>query len=213
METFSTGAALRFGWETFKRRPWFLTGALLLGFVLLMLTNVIKAGPDSGAFLRTIITFLVSLGLSTLVDMGLTAFTLHAHDDVAQVSLRDLWHPQSFWNYLGVSVLTGIIVFVGLILLIVPGIIVMLVYAFVKYLVIDRDLGTIEAMKESARITRGHRLELLLFFLALVGLNILGLLALVVGLFVTIPVSMLAIVHAYRMLASHAGTDASAISV
>jgi uncharacterized membrane protein len=73
---------------------------------------------------------------------------------------------------------------------------------FVPYIVIDRGLGPIEAMKESWRVTKGHKWQLFLLFLALIGLNILGAIALIVGLLVTIPITMLAAAHAYRTLTS-----------
>jgi len=208
MEPFSTGAALRFGWETFKKRPWFLAGTIFLAYAVSWSVSSALQSPRIGG-ITAFVLFLVSVAIGTLIAMGLTAFTLHAHDDMSKVSMEDLWHPQSFWNYLGASILTGLIVLVGLVLLIVPGIIFTLMFAFVKYLVIDRDLNPVAAMKESERITHGHRLELLLFFLALVGFNILGLLALAVGLLVTVPVSMLAIAHAYRTLA-HAASEMTA---
>jgi uncharacterized membrane protein len=59
-------------------------------------------------------------------------------------------------------------------------------------------------MKESSRITRGHKWPLFVFLLLLVLVNLAGLLALVVGLLVSMPVSMLAFVHAYRTLAGKA---------
>ena len=68
------------------------------------------------------------------------------------------------------------------------------------YLVMDRGLGVTESLKESRRITYGNRLKLLLLGLALVGINIVGFFLLIVGLLVSIPVSMLAGVHAYRTL-------------
>ena len=73
---------------------------------------------------------------------------------------------------------------------------------FVPYLVIDRGLGPIEAMKESWRVTKGHKWQLFFLFLALIGLNILGAIALIIGLLVTVPISMLAAAHAYRTLTS-----------
>jgi hypothetical protein len=50
------------------------------------------------------------------------------------------------------------------------------------------------------RITKGHKVQLFLFGLALIGLNILGLLALVVGIVVSVPATWLAVTHAYRKL-------------
>ena len=86
-----------------------------------------------------------------------------------------------------------------------PGIIFMLMFMFVMFIVIDRGLGPVEAMKESARITRGYKWQLLGFVLVLALINVLGMLALLVGLFVTIPVTSLAFAHAYRALSANAG--------
>jgi len=73
---------------------------------------------------------------------------------------------------------------------------------FVPYLVIDRGLGPIESMKESWRVTKGNKWQLFLLFLALIGINLLGVAALVVGLLVSVPITMLAAAHAYRTLTS-----------
>lgn len=89
---------------------------------------------------------------------------------------------------------------VGFLLLIVPGIIFALMFLFTTFIVIDRQLGPIEAMKESNRITRGHKWRLLGLLLLLTLINILGLMALGLGLLISIPVSSLAFTYAYRTL-------------
>ena len=55
-----------------------------------------------------------------------------------------------------------------------PGIIFALMFMFSTFIVIDRELGPIEAMKESHRITHGHKWKLLGFSLLLVLINLLG---------------------------------------
>ena len=97
-------------------------------------------------------------------------------------------------------ILTALAIALGFLALIIPGIILSMGLAFVPYLVVDRGLGPIEAMKESWRITKGHKWQLLLLFLALLGINLLGILALIIGIFVTVPITMLAFAHAYRTL-------------
>jgi uncharacterized membrane protein len=84
-------------------------------------------------------------------------------------------------------------------LLIVPGVILGLMFLFTTLIVIERELGPIEALSESNCLTRGHKWPLLGFMLLLLLVNLLGLLALVVGLLVSIPVTTLAFVHAYRV--------------
>ena len=102
---------------------------------------------------------MVNLALGTLISMGATAFYLAAHDNPDTVDLSSLWHPQPFWKYLGASILFGLAVASDLSCSIVPGIIFALMFMFTTFLVIDRELGPIEAMKESHRITLRAQME------------------------------------------------------
>jgi uncharacterized membrane protein len=58
---------------------------------------------------------------------------------------------------------------------------------------------------KGARITRLQMAALLGFVLVLALINVLGMLALLVGLFVTIPITSRAFAHAYRALTVNAG--------
>jgi uncharacterized membrane protein len=205
---FSAGAAIRFGWETFKRRPWFFIGATLIIIVVSGLvegfTRAIDAAVSGSADEPTLIGSLVSLAAGTLVNMGATAFYLAAHDNPDAVNLSALWHPRPFLKFLAASILLGLAVVVGLILLIIPGIIFALMFMFTTFIVIEREFGPIDAMKESRRITHGHKWQLLGFMLLLVLINLLGMAVLLVGLLISIPVSSLAFAHAYRVLGGRA---------
>ena len=201
---FSITSALRFGWETFKMRPWFFIGATAIlaaaSIGVEALTRAIDGTLTGATDDPSLLGFIVNLALGTIIGMGATAFYLAAHDNPETVELSSLWHPQPFWKYLGTSILVTLAIAVGLVLLIVPGIIVALMFMFTTFLVIERELGPIEAMKESHRITRGHKWNLLGLLLMLFLVNLLGVLAFVVGLLVTVPVTVLAFAHAYRVL-------------
>jgi len=227
---FSPSSALRFGWETFKKRPWLFVGA----FVLVALAQVVVEGlsravdaPFGGAESdHAFLGGLVSLALSTLISMGVTAFGLAAHDNPDTVELSALWRPHPFWKYLGLTILFSRVfvaaillgvalvaglglesgLAIGIPLLVVLGVIVMLMLLFSGFLVIDRGLGPIQALKESHRITRGYKWTLFVLSLLLLLINLAGLLALIVGVFVSAPVSLLALTHAYRVLSGGAGT-------
>ncbi len=132
--------------------------------------------------------------------MGMTLILLRVYDEV-DTDYTDLFEPfHLFFNYLVMTILILIVVIIGFALFIIPGIIAIIGLSFAAYLVIDRDMGPVEAMKESLNITNGHRWNLLIFGLLIFFVNILGALAFGVGLLVTIPVSGLATVHVYRWL-------------
>ncbi|HWP61053.1 MAG TPA: hypothetical protein VN495_00410 [Candidatus Paceibacterota bacterium] len=206
----TAGSCIRFGWETFKKRPWFLIGVYVLflavvGLIGGVLSELGKVGP-AVAFAATI----ARLAIDMLAGMGIIAISLKAHDDVATITLSDLWHPEPFWYFVGASILAGLAVVGGIILLIVPGIIFALMFGFAKYLVIERGLRPMEALRESRRMTNGHKW--MLFRLALLSFLVvlLGVVCLIVGVLVAVPVVTLASVHAFRTLQSAAGNTAHA---
>lgn len=124
---FSPGDAIRFGWETFKRRPWFFIGAA----AILVLANIVNMGVTSGVNSLTggtleepsLLSNLVNLALSALIVMGAIAFFLAAHDNPEGVDYSALWHPTPYWKFFATSLLTSLAIGLGLVLLIVPGLI------------------------------------------------------------------------------------------
>lgn len=73
-------------------------------------------------------------------------------------------------------------------------------YYFVCYFVIDKNYGPIEALHASAYITNGSKWNLFLLNLLLILINIIGILCLFIGLFFTIPLTMMTTVYAYKKL-------------
>jgi uncharacterized membrane protein len=86
----------------------------------------------------------------------------------------------------------------------VPGIIWAIKCPMFGYLIIDRDMPPVAALKKSVEITKGAKWDIFLLGLLFLGIIILGVLACVVGLFAAIPTVMVAHAFVYRKLASSA---------
>ncbi len=212
MPALPIGDCIKFGWETFKRRPWILIGAfalvILVSAIPSILTphpEVVQGQPPPPPSPFAIVMGLIGIVVNILVGLGLTTFFLRAHDRISGVTIGDLWNPEPVWRFIGAELLAFLIIFVGLLLLVVPGIIASLGLGFTPYVVVDRGLGPVESLKESWRITNGNKWRILLFGLALLGINIIGVLLLGIGVLASAPISMLALVHAYRFLQTAAG--------
>ena len=104
---------------------------------------------------------LISAVLYIAVEILFTRFLLKAHDSVETMVYMDTLPARPFWKYVGGKLAVAVVVIIGLILLIVPGIMLALMFLFGSFIVIDRGLDPIEAMKESMHITLGYRFELL----------------------------------------------------
>ena len=119
------------------------------------------------------------------------------------LDIKDMFEAfHNYWNAVLASLLVGVIVFIGIILLIVPGIIFGCKLAFTPYLVVDRKMEVIEAVKESWRMTRGHAWKV--FFIGLLGIPIFfaGLLCFVVGIIISIMWTKLAGASLYHAVSS-----------
>jgi uncharacterized membrane protein len=104
-----------------------------------------------------------------------------------KLDIQDMFEVfKNYWNAVGSYLLTAIIVVVGSILLIVPGIIFACKLAFVPYLVVDRKMGVMDAIKESWNMTKGHAGQVFLICLLGIPIGIAGFICLGVGIIIAI---------------------------
>lgn len=91
-------------------------------------------------------------------------------------------------------------IYLGMILLIVPGVILALGLGLAQYFVVDKNMGPIDAMKASWAATDGHKAKLFLLGLISVGILLLGCVACYIGMFVALPLVSLAYAIVYLRL-------------
>lgn len=201
-KSFSKKEALQFGWETTKSNLRFFIGFLIVLIALIIIPYIIAIRVmEINVFLGSIF-HLIDYVLTLIVSMGLIKTVLRFCDN-EKGNFKDLFSQYPlFFKYLGGSILYFLIVFAGLILLIVPGIVWGIKFLFYDYFIIDKKLGPIEALKKSSAITKGQKWNLFVFFLIVFAINLIGALALLIGLFVTVPITMVATAFVYRKLSS-----------
>lgn len=140
------------------------------GFLLLLF------GITYGLF-----TFIYSILLLNPIKYGVSfAYLRAARGD--RLEVKDMFDVfKNYWNAVLANLLVGVIIVIGIVFLIVPGIIFACKLAFVPYLVVDRRMDVIEAVKESWRMTDGHAWTVFLIALLGIPICILGLLLFGVG--------------------------------
>ena len=201
MQAFSIKEAIKYGWKSTREHIVFLV-SLVVGIFAsnARFSYAEELLSSTGNNLIVFTLFVVSLLISFLLGIGLIYITLKIYDE-NKAAYKDLLEPAPLlWRFIGASAVYTLIVIAGLILFVVPGIIWAIKYKFYKYALIDEKLGVMDSIRKSRDITEGEKWNIFLFGLVLALINILGALALFVGLFVTIPITIMATVYVYRKL-------------
>jgi hypothetical protein len=174
-------SSYKYGWK----KLWPSFGILfLVGLVYFVITGAVSGITRIAFFLRFISGFF-SIFVGMPLSYGQSYCYLRAARD-GNVKFEELFSGfNKYWNTIGAGILSGLIVFGGTILLIVPGIIFACKLAFVPYLVMDRNLGPVEAIQTSWKMTNGHAMEVFLIGLLGIPVIIAGLICLGVGVIIS----------------------------
>lgn len=233
MNSFSIREAFSFGWKKVRAHSSLvfqvaITIAALIFFQMLMAD--LSRLSMAAAFLRfaaSIAQYVLTVGL-VVIALKLTRDQKASYGDIVpQLSV--------LLRYLGATILSGLVIAVavliplalafisviglhasamGIVLGVIFGIATLVLgcyyslrFFFVRYLAIDGAHSIVSTLKVSAKMTHGIKWRLLLFTLAAIGLNILGFIALGVGLLVSVPVTIVASAHIYTKRLSHAHAE------
>jgi uncharacterized membrane protein len=200
VKNFSFDEAFRIGWGKFKEHWVFLVGSALLVFFASGLFSYLSdevykdIQPTSG------LLGLIGLLLRIWLNFNLLAITIRIIDG-EKPEWADLfvWRPETL-SYAGASILYGLIVVLGLLFFVIPGLYLAIKYQFYSYLVADKRLGAFEALRASGELTDGVKWPLIGFGVVTLGVAFLGLLAFGIGLLVALPVISFAYIVVYRAL-------------
>ncbi len=198
-KTFSKKEAIKFGWETTKSNFKFFLVVLVIIVAVSVGTGILTRLTEGNAGLFIIAT-IVSWIVNLVIQLGMIKISLKFCDG-QKPEIDDIFSQYKLiLNFVVASILYGLIVFGGLILLIVPGIIWGIRYSYYSYLIVDKGMGPIQALKESAKVTYGAKGQLFVFCFLLAGVVILGAMALGVGLLWAVPTTIVAGAYVYRKL-------------
>ncbi len=189
-------------WEIYKSNIVLMIAAFLCYMVAVYFLGFIttKITAFTPSAFTVILMNIAVLFFNSLLMLGIykIAFEISLH---RRAQILDIFkNGNLLLQFVAANLLYGFIVAIGIILLFVPGIIWAVQFCFYPLFIIDKNLGPIEALKASSKLTRGYKWQLFNFFLLLFLMNIAGFILTGIGLLVTVPVSLFAYIYLYREL-------------
>lgn len=197
---FEIKEAVSFAWKSVWGNVWFWISLVLISAIVSWLNDSISRtlySEPAKASLDVIYFF-----ISAFISLGITKISLNLIDKKRSEYSDFVTSAKTYFNYIFATIIYSLIVLVGIILLVAPGIIWALQYSMYPYLILEKGYGPIEALKKSLEITRGERIHLLVLCLCFLGIIILGALALFVGLLIAVPITWITMAYVYKKLMS-----------
>jgi uncharacterized membrane protein len=174
---FSVGDALSYGWNKFVQYIGQIIVIVLIIFAIQLVLNILsqalQAGSDSffvGITLGFALTA-VSIFVSFLLQAGLIRAALAiTRGEAPEPSM--LFQTDRLGPYAVASIVVALLIFVGLLLCCIPGLIVAFFTYFFGFYVIDRGVDPIESIKSSVSLVQENFGNVLLLMIVVVLLNL-----------------------------------------
>ncbi len=152
----------------------------LAGFAVIAPIEIANAVWEAkyGAGIFTITLSVISLVIQMVLVIALTRYSLAASED-KHLLFKEYFacNVKMVITMALASLLYVVMMFGGLIALIIPGIILGIAFSFYSFLIVEKNMGAIDALKASWNMTKGNRKNIFIFSLALLMVGVVVLIA------------------------------------
>jgi hypothetical protein len=218
------GGCISRSWELVKNNFWPVVGINTLVVLILGAINqvfglitrpainnmVAKHQVSPGGIFIIFLTIMISCPIYTVLMAGLFKYFLKLiRGESAGVGDAFSGFGPVTGQLILLSLVMNILMIIGCVLCVIPGIYLAVAWLFAMPLVIDRQMNFWDAMESSRKMVNKHWFLVFAFLLVYTLLSLAGLIACCVGVFVTLPIGLGALMYAYETIFSRAAAPRS----
>lgn len=159
----------------------------------------------AGIFISILaVSFFIRLFFTNILSIGCYDFFLKVADGGESPAVGTIFSgfKQSYFNKVLVMFVHSLIIGIGMLLFVIPGIIFSYMYRMVPYILAEDPTTSVgEALSRSSAMMKGHKMEAFIFDLSFIGWYLLaGITCGLVGLFYSNPYKFIADAELYRTI-------------
>jgi uncharacterized membrane protein len=168
---------------------------------------ILQHQVTAGAVLVVVLSIVVSAPVYTILTAGLLKYYLKLiRGEEAQIGDAFSGFGPSIGQLVLLSLVQMILVLLGCVLCLLPGIYLSVAWYFAMPLVIDRRMNFWDAMELSRKMVNKHWFVIFAFLVVYGLLAVSGLIACCIGIFVTMSIGFAALMYAYETIFSRPQT-------
>ncbi len=213
------GGCIGRGWELVKGNFWPVVGINALVFVIIGAINqiislftgpiihemVVERKVTPSAIFIILLTTIISGPIYMIFMAGLFKYYIQLiRGEPAGIGDAFSGFGPSIGQLILLSLVMNLLTLIGYVLCLVPGIYLAVSWFFAIPLVIDRRMNFWDAMEASRKLVNRHWFLVFGFLLVYSLLSLSGLLACCIGIFVTLPIGIGALMYAYETIFTQA---------
>ncbi len=191
------GAAISYGWKKFQENVGPLLAVVLIPVAVQVLLSIISRSVVNslvGSLLFNVLGIIVGAVAGIGIYQMALMITAGQPADVGKAFTYDRWG-----EWIVFSFVFGLMVGVGLVLCIIPGLFVLAFFGLAPFYFLDGRMSLGESLSASRSAVQRNGLAFPILLSIVVG--VLGVIACVIGIFVTEPIAYIAVAFLYRYAA------------
>ncbi|MGA3163775.1 MAG: hypothetical protein ABSD77_06215 [Verrucomicrobiota bacterium] len=211
------GGCISRGWELVKNNFWPVVGITALIMLITAAINqvfglftrpiinamIMEHRVSLRGILIIVLTVIVSCPIYAVFVAGLFKYYLKLiRGESAGIGDAFSGFGHSIGQLVLLSLVMNILMMIGYALCLIPGIYLAVAWFFSIPLVIDRQMGFWQAMELSRKMVNKHWFLVFAFLLVYGLLSMAGIIACCIGIFVTLPIGLAALMYAYETIFS-----------
>lgn len=195
----STEQVIFGAWNLFKKhwKQFYIVG--IVWFVLLLVAQFSLEFVDERSLAYPVL-LIGGVVLGLILNLGWMWVSIKLSRDESIVVLDLFDKVNKLPAYFVATLLYQLLIIAGLLLFIVPGIYFSIKYAYVPYLIVDKNASISQAFGKSSRMTQGIKLRLIWLGFAVSFISTLGFFVFLIGGLVTLPIGAIAPALIYSRL-------------
>ena len=194
--------AFNFAWPVFKRRFGLFTAVLLTIFGAWAALEIAVIAGQRFGILLWVVMHLAFLIFVAGIEVGLLQICFALYEGREPTFADIFTHLALGPKFLAGQMIYLLMVVIGLLLLVLPGVYLSVRYALFGFCMVAGETNLRRSFQQSAILSTGAEAYLLRILVALLVLNALGASLLGFGLLVTVPLSVLMMTAVYQQLSA-----------
>ncbi|WGL15593.1 hypothetical protein PVT68_12525 [Microbulbifer bruguierae] len=171
---------------------------LAISFVIALITGQSITDPDANQGLTAVLANILTVAVTAPLTAGMMMIGIKIARDEEVSGTEVFAHFDKILPLAVGVVLMYVLISVGVLLLVLPGIYLMIGYVLMMPLIVDKNLGPWQALETSRKAVTKHWFPIFGFMIVLMLLYVAGFLALLIGLIWAIPALSIAYGVLYR---------------